>query len=341
MPSTLALISNMFADPRQRALAIGVWATMFALGMALGPLVGGVLLERFWWGSAFLVAVPVVGLVLATAPWLLPEYRAARGGPLDPASVGLSLLAMLATIYGLKEFARAGFAAAPALWMLAGFAGAALFVRRQRRLAYPLLDITLFSRGTLGAALVILLFGLVTVAGVMLLVSQYLQLVAGLSPLAAGAWMGPPALAMVLAGIAAPLLARRIRPAHVVAGALGLSSLGYLRLAAVDSGIGLLVGGFSLAYLGLGTIAALGTDLVVGAAPPDKAGSASAMSETAQELGVALGVALVGSLSTAVYRLRLDGLMSAGLPDDVRAVLADSLWAATAAADRLPADALE
>src|SRR5690554_5992484 len=143
MPSTLALISNMFADPRQRALAIGVWATMFALGMALGPLVGGALLERFWWGSAFLVAVPVVGLVLATAPWLLPEYRAARGGQLDPASVGLSLVAMLATVYGLKEFARLGLAAAPALWMLAGIAGAWLFLRRQRRLADPLLDVAL------------------------------------------------------------------------------------------------------------------------------------------------------------------------------------------------------
>ncbi|MGO1542594.1 MAG: MFS transporter [Luteimonas sp.] len=342
MPSTLALISNMFTDPRQRALAIGVWATMFALGMALGPLVGGVLLERFWWGSAFLVAVPVVVLVLATAPWLLPEYRAARGGRLDPASVALSLVAMLATVYGLKEFARAGPAVPPVLWMLAGIAGAWLFVRRQRRLVHPLLDMALFSGRIFGAALAILLFGLVAVAGVMLLVSQYLQLVAGLSPLAAGTWMGPPALAMVFAGIAAPLLARRVRPGLVVAGALGLSALGYMLLAAVDSGIGMVVAGFALAYLGLGTIAALGTNLVVGAAPPEKAGSASAMSETAQELGVAIGVALVGSLSATVYRLTLDEwVMPASLPDDLRAALGDSLWAATSVADRLPAEALE
>jgi len=341
MPSTLALISNMFADPRQRALAIGVWATMFALGMALGPLVGGMLLERFWWGSAFLVAVPVVGLVLAAAPWLLPEYRAPRGGPLDPASVGLSLVAMLATVYGLKEFARAGPAMPPTLWMLAGIAGAWLFVRRQRRLVHPLLDMALFSGRTFGVALVVLLFGLVAVAGIMLLVSQYLQLVAGLSPLAAGAWMGPPALAMVFAGIAAPLLARRIRPGYVVAGAMGLSALGYALLAFTGPGIAVVVTGFSLAYLGLGTIAALGTDLVVGAAPPEKAGSASAMSETAQELGVAVGVALVGSLSAAVYRLRLDDRMTASLPDDTRVALVDSLWAAASAADRLPPGVLD
>lgn len=341
MPSTLALISNMFLDPRQRALAIGVWATMFALGMALGPLVGGILLERFWWGAAFLVALPVVGLVLASAPWLLPEYRSARAGRLDPVSVGLSLVAMLATVYGLKEMARGGPVAAPALWMLAGAVGGALFVRRQRRLAHPLLDIGLFANRTFGVALVILLFGLVAVAGAMLLVSQYLQLVAGLSPLAAGAWMGPPALAMVFAGIAAPLLARRVRPGHVVAGALGLSAAGYLLLAAAGSGIGVVVAGFALAYLGLGTIAALGTELVVGAAPAEKAGSASAMSETAQELGVAAGVALLGSLATAVYRDRLDGGLPAGLTDEMRDAVNDSLWAAAALADRMPAEALE
>ncbi|MCD9033121.1 MFS transporter [Luteimonas sp. Y-2-2-4F] len=342
MPSTLALIGQLFPDPRRRALAIGIWATMFALGMAAGPLVGGALLARYDWGAAFLVAVPVTALVLATAPWLLPEHREPRAGRLDPASVALSLAAVLAAIHGLKELARQGPALAPLLWLAAGAAAAALFVRRQRRLAHPLLDLGLFSNRALSAALVVLLFGLVAVAGAMLAVSQYLQLVAGLSPLAAGAWMGPPALAMVCAGIAAPLLARRVRPGRVVAGALLLSAAGGALLAGMDAGSGLAsaVGGFALVYLGLGAIAALGTDLVVGAAPPARAGAAAALSETAQELGVALGVALLGSLATAIYRGRLAATLPPGLPADARRALDDGLWTAAAFAERLPPGAL-
>jgi MFS transporter, DHA2 family, multidrug resistance protein len=344
MPSTLALISTMFTDARQRALAIGVWATMFALGMAAGPVVGGLLLERFWWGSAFLVGVPVVGLLLVAAPLLLPEYRGPRGGPLDLSSVALSLLAILPAIYGLKETAKHGIGAGSALALVAGIVFAAAFVRRQHRLAVPLLDMSLFSSRTFSAALLVLLVGLVGVAGVMLLVTQYLQLVAGFPPLVAGMWMGPPALAMVSAGIAAPLVARRIRPGYVVAGALALSSAGYLLLARVDgssSGVAVVVTGFSLVYLGLGTLAALGTDLVVGAAPSDKAGSASAMSETVQELGVALGVATLGSLATAVYRGHIRNHAPADLPEDIYQAVGDSLWAVSSVADRVPGDLLE
>ncbi|HET8729054.1 MAG TPA: MFS transporter [Alphaproteobacteria bacterium] len=339
MPSTLALISNMFADHRQRALAIGVWATMFALGMAAGPVVGGLLLERFWWGAAFLVAVPVIGLLLVAAPFLLPEYRAPQSGRLDFISVWLSLVAMLPVIYGIKQIAKNGFAAGPLLAIAAGLAFAVLFVRRQRRLPNPLLDMDLFASRAFGVALVVLLVGLVAVGGTMLLVSQYLQLVAGLSSLVAGLWMGPPALAMVAAGIFAPLLARCIRPGYVVAGALGLSVVGYLMLARLDtdpSGIMIVVAGFSLAYLGLGTIAALGTDLVVGAAPPEKAGSAAAMSETVQDLGASLGIAGLGSLTTAVYRSQMADHLSGTLPESVHRALGDSLWAASSVAYHIP-----
>ena len=343
MPSTLALISNMFSDVRQRALAIGVWATMFALGMALGPVVGGVLLERFWWGSAFLVAVPVVAVLLIAAPLLLPEYRARRSGPLDFASVLLSLAAVLPAVYGVKEIAKAGLEPVSVLALVLGGLLTIAFVRRQQRLADPLLDMRLFGSRTFSAALIVLLVGLVGVSGVMLLVTQYLQLVAGLSPLAAGLWMGPPALAMVLAGIVAPLLARRIRPGYVVGAALMLSTLGYWLLATVEvdaNGVGLAIAGFSLVYLGLGTIAALGTDLVVGAAPSEKAGSASAMSEMVQELGVALGVALLGSLATFVYRAQISEIMADGVAADVSGVVEDSLWATVSAGERLPAGLL-
>jgi DHA2 family multidrug resistance protein-like MFS transporter len=344
MPSTLALITNMFADPRQRPLGFGIWATMFALGMALGPIVGGVLLGHFWWGAAFLIAVPVLGLLLLLAPVLLPEYRASQAGRLDLASVGLSLAAMLPVIYGIKQVAKDGFGLQPLGVIATGLIFAALFVGRQQRLADPLLDMSLFANRAVSIALIILLFGLVAVGGTMLLVTQYLQLVAGLSPFAAGLWMGPPALAMVAAGVLAPLIARRVRPGFVVAGALGLSAVGYLLLTQLDnsaSGIVIVVTGFSLAYLGLGTIAALGTDLVVGSAPADKAGSASAMSETVQDLGVSLGIAVLGSLATALYRGQMLERMPEYLDRDARDAVGDSLWAAISVTSELPPGLIE
>lgn len=344
MPSTLALITNMFADPRQRALGFGIWATMFALGMAMGPVVGGVLLEHFWWGAAFLIAVPVVGLLLVLAPVLLPDYRASQAGRLDLASVGLSLAAMLPVVYGIKQIAKGGFGLQPVGAITVGLIFATVFVRRQRRLADPLLDMSLFASRAFSVALIVLLFALVAVGGTMLLVTQYLQLVAGFSPLVAGLWMGPPALAMVAAGVAAPLIARRVRPGFVVAGALGLSVLGYLMLTQLDngaSGVAIVVAGFSLAYLGLGTIAALGTDLVVGSAPADKAGSASAMSETVQDLGVSLGIAVLGSLATALYRRTMLDRIPESLGHDARQAVGDSLWAASSVAADLPPGLLE
>ncbi|RJL20770.1 MFS transporter [Paracoccus siganidrum] len=344
MPSTLALISTLFADPRQRALAIGVWATMFALGMAMGPVVGGVVLAHFWWGAAFLLAVPVVGLLLLLAPVLLPEYRAPNAGRIDLASVALSLAAMLPVIYGIKQIAKDGLGAEAVGAAVMGAVFAVVFVRRQRQLADPLLDLELFRNRAFTAALVVLLFGLVAVGGTMLLVTQYLQLVAGFSPLVAGLWMGPPALAMVAAGIGAPLIARHVRPGIVVAGALGLSVVGYLLLARLGNdhaGLATVVTGFSLAYLGLGTIAALGTDLVVGSAPAEKAGSASALSETVQDLGASLGIAVLGSFATAIYRRTMLERLPDDTPETLREAVADSLWAASAVAPDLPGGLIE
>jgi DHA2 family multidrug resistance protein-like MFS transporter len=341
MPSTLALISNMFLRRGEKALAIGVWATMFAFGMAVGPVLGGLLLQHFWWGSAFLAAVPVVLLVLVGAPLLLPEYRAENAGRIDLLSVVLSLAGIVPVIYGIKQMAIGEFLYLPLLAMVFGSFVLTLFVRRQQRLDDPLLDLQLFRSAGFTVALIILLVGWIAVAGIMLLVTQYLQLVAQLSPLQAGLWLGPPALAQVAAGIAAPLLARYVRPAFVAAYALLISVAGFVVLSFVSSaghGIGLVVTGFSLAYVGLGAIAALGTDLVIGAAPEAKAGSASALSETVQDLGVSLGIAALGSLSTAIYRADLLAQPLAELSAEVNSALTDSLWSAMAVKSQVPAD---
>jgi DHA2 family multidrug resistance protein-like MFS transporter len=343
MPSTLALISNMFTDARQRALAIGVWATMFALGMAAGPVVGGLLLESFWWGSAFLVAFPVVAVVLLAAPVLLPEYRAPRSGRVDLLSVALSLASVLPIVYAIKHIAVDGLDALTAAAAAAGTVFAVVFVRRQRRLIDPLLDIGLFASRAFSAALAVLLVGLVGVGGAMFLVTQHLQLVEELSPLAAGAWMGPPALMMFIAAIAAPLIARCVRPGYVVAATLALSTLGYLLLGYVQGvgSIAIVMIGFGLVYLGLGAVAALGTDLVVGAAPPAKAGSAAAMSETVQELGLAVGVTVLGSLAAAIYRDRISTTpLPADLPADVTERVRQSLAGAVSTPE-LPSAVLD
>jgi MFS transporter, DHA2 family, multidrug resistance protein len=324
MPSTLSLISNMFPDTRQRAVAIGVWATMFAFGMAAGPVAGGALVDRFWWGAAFLIAVPVAGVVLVGARALLPEYADPNAGHLDMSSVALSLAAILPVIYAVKNLAAYGPGAHTTVLLVAGLAAGVLFVRRQRRLSSPLLDVTLFTDRTFSAALAVLLIGLIGVGGTMYLVTQYLQLVEGLTPAAAGMWMGPPALAMFVAAIGAPLVARRVRPGAVMATTLGISVIGYLLLVGAGMGdITPVVVGFAFVYLGLGAIAALGTDMVVGAAPPTRSGSAAAMSESVQELGIAVGVALLGSLAAAIYRAQT--IASAGMTPEVADRLTDSL----------------
>lgn len=305
MPSTLSLISNMFRDVRQRAVAIGVWAMMFALGMAAGPVVGGALVDRFWWGAPFLIAVPVAVLVLVGSRTLLPEYADPNAGRLDLTSVVLSLAAILPVIYAVKDMAAYGPTVRTAALLVAGLAMGVAFVRRQRGLAAPLLDISLFNERAFSAALTVLLIGLAGVGGTMYLVTQYLQLVEGLTPAVAGLWMGPPAMAMFAAAIGAPLVARRVRPGTVMAATLGASVIGYALLGTAEPGQPLaVVTGFAFVYLGLGAIAALGTDIVVGAAPAARSGSAAAMSETVQELGIAVGVALLGSLTTLIYRSR-------------------------------------
>jgi len=337
-PSTLALISNMFLDPDQRAFAIGVWATSFAAGAAIGPLAGGVLLEFFWWGSVFLLAVPVMALLLVLGPVLLPEFRDPEAGRLDLLSAALSLAAVLLVIYGLKQFAQDGAGWLPALSIVAGLAVGAAFVDRQRKLADPLTDLRLFRIPAFVAALVAFLFSIFVIAGIFLFIAQYLQLVLGLSPLVAGLWTVPSAGGLVAGSMLAPLIARRVRPAFVMAGGLALSAVGFGMLTQVEaaSGLAVLVAGSVVLALGAAPVGTLATDLIVGTAPPERAGAASAISETGAELGGALGIAILGSIGTAVYRHQAAAAFPPGVPPESVEAARDTLGGAVAAAGELP-----
>jgi len=320
-PSTLSLIRNMFADPRQRTVAVSVWITSFSVGGAIGPLLGGILLEWFWWGSVFLLAVPVMALLLVLGPLLLPEFRDPGAGRLDLLSAALSVAAVLAVIYGLKQVTRDGIRWLPAVSIVAGLAAGSAFVRRQRRLADPLLDLRLFRSAVFTAALTTNLLSFFVGFGTLLFITQYLQLVLGLSPLAAGLWMLPSSAGFVAGSMLTPVLARRFRPAVVLVGPAGLA---------------ILVTGSVVFSLGLAPVDTLTTDLVVGSAPPERAGAASALSETAAEFGGALGIAILGVIGTRVYRSQLDGALPPGILPRAAAAARDTLGGAVAAVGHLP-----
>ncbi|HEX2028823.1 MAG TPA: MFS transporter, partial [Nitriliruptorales bacterium] len=219
-PSTLSLIFNMFRDPRQRSVAIGIWITSFSAGGAVGPLLGGVLLEHFWWGSVFLLPLPVMGLLLVLGPWVLPEFRDPDAGRLDLLSAGMSLTAVLAVIFALKQAAQDGWGTLPTAAVVVGLVVGALFVRRQRRLDDPLIDVSLFRVATFSASLATNVLGVFVAFGYFLFVAQYLQLVLGLSPLQAGWWSLPAAVGFIVGSNLAPRFVHRVRPGGVLAGAL-------------------------------------------------------------------------------------------------------------------------
>jgi DHA2 family multidrug resistance protein-like MFS transporter len=304
MPSTLALISNMFRDPKQRGTAIAVWMSCFMGGMVIGPVVGGLLLSVAWWGAVFLLGVPVMVLLLVTAPALLPEYRDEHAGRLDLASVALSLVTILPIVFALKEITKQGLSTSTVVVLLAGAGAGVVFVRRQRRLADPMLDLSLFRNRTFAAALCIMLVGALTMGGVFMLVSQYLQLVEGLTAAQAGLALVPQAGAVVVGSLIAPRLARRFRPEFVLGFGMLVAAGGILLFTQLEDGNGvvLVVLGMSVAAFGMGPQGVLGTEMVIGSVPARKAGAASAMSETSGEFGIAMGIALFGSIGTAVYR---------------------------------------
>ena len=337
-PSTLSLIRNMFLDPGQRTMAISVWVTSYSVGGAIGPLLGGVLLEYFWWGSVFLLGVPVMLLLLVLGPVLLPEFRDPEAGRLDLLSAGLSLAAVLLVIYGLKRLAQDGLGWQPAVAIVAGVTIGVLFVRRQRALADPLIDLRLFRIPAFSASLASYTLGTLVAFGAYIFIAQYLQLVLGLSPLHAGLATVPSMLAFVAGSMVVPAMAQRFRPAHLMGAGMLIGAAGFAVLTQVDKtgGLPMLIAGSIIYSLGISPVVILATDLIVGSAPVERAGAASAISETSSELGGALGIAIFGSIGTAVYRMAMWDAIPGALAPEAREAARSTLGGAVAVANQLP-----
>ncbi|HMI05210.1 MAG TPA: MFS transporter [Pedobacter sp.] len=339
-PSTLSLIRNMFHDDRQRTAAIGIWIASYSAGGAIGPLAGGFMLEYFWWGSVFLIGVPVMLLLLLLGPILLPEFKDPDPGRLDLASTLLSLAAVLSIIYGLKQIAAGETDWMTILIIFAGVLLSAVFIRRQKKLTHPMIDLQLFGNRTFSSALLIYGLGGFFMFGSFFFTSQYLQLVLGLSPLQAGLWLLPTFFAFIGGSLLVPKLVRNSKPALVMAVGLAVGAVGFALLAAVriDSGLYIMVTAGVVYCFGLAPVFTLTTDYIIGSAPPEKAGMASAISETSAEFGAATGIAILGSICTAIYRTKMSNDLSYGISPEAAKIARDTLGGAMAEAEKLPAE---
>ncbi|MER5556312.1 MFS transporter [Streptomyces sp. NPDC002793] len=336
MPSTLALIRNLFHDPRERSLAVGIWGAMASAGAAVGPVVGGLLLEHFWWGSVFLINLPVMAVLVVVGLRMIPESKNPAPGPWDLTSVGLSLIGMIGVVYAIKEAAAHGPSWGAGVAAVGGALALAWFVRRQLRLPAPLLDMRLFHhRGFSGAVLADLLT-ILGLSGIVFFLSQFLQLVQGRGPLEAGLAELPAAVGAVTAGLLAGRVARRWSVRSVVAVGLGAIGVSLAMVTVIHKETGYPLIGVLLLVVGVGAGFAftVTSDVILSSVPKEQAGSASAVSETAYELGAALGIALLGSIVTGVYQ-------GFGTPEGVPAAAAsaahESLGGAVETAEHLPA----
>ncbi|MFD9127378.1 MFS transporter [Kitasatospora sp. NPDC059571] len=337
MPSTLALIRSLFHDPGQRQRALGVWGGALTGGATLGPVVGGLLLDHFWWGSVFLATVPVMALIPLVAPLLLPERRSAQAGPFDLLGAVLSIAAMLPLVYGVKTLAVDGRHPLPAAAVAVGLLFGAALVVRLRRAAHPLLDPRLFRIRAFRGAITVNTVAMFAMMGFTLFTSQYLQLVKGLSPLSAALWALLPSVGVGAAVGTVGALAGKVRPGRLMTAGFLVAAAGFALMsrAGVDSPLWVVLTAAGVIAAGSVSTMTLTAEMVLAAAPAEQSGAASATSETASELGSSLGIAVLGSVGAAVYGARLDGRLPGGLPADAARAAHDTLGGAVTVAARL------
>jgi len=305
MPSTLALIRSVFEDREERRLAVAIWATTLTVGSALGPLIGGVLLEFFSWGSIFLLAVPVLVPLLILGPCLLPESERDASGALDPLSIVQSMVALGALVYGIKHIASEGLDGLALVAFAIGMATGWLFVRRQLRLPVPLMDLALFHNKAFSGSVVINLMSLAFLIGFVFFATQFLQIILHMSPLNASLALVPGQIMAIIVGMLVVPIAQRVSVHLLVPILLAFTGAAFLLVASQGSSLTVLVVAFALLNIGVGAIATVSNDVILSAAPPSKAGAASAISETAYEVGVVLGTTVLGGLVTVHYRSTL------------------------------------
>jgi DHA2 family multidrug resistance protein-like MFS transporter len=338
MPSTLALIRNMFHDEKQRRTAIAIWSAGTMSGIALGPVLSGVLLNHFWWGSVFLINVPFMVLLLALAPVLVPEFRAPQAGRFDLISSVLSFGAVLPAIYGIKEIAASGMDFSRCLWIAVGVAVGAAFIVRQARSSAPMIDLRLFRGRGFTGSVGMNLVALFAIVGFAIFTTQYLQSVLGMSPLTAALWSLVPMAGTGAAATVTQVLVQRIDRAHVAAGGFLISAAGFAALTQLHarSPLAFVLIAATIYAFGIVGVMTVGNELIMGAVPPERAGAAAAVVETATEFGAALGIAILGSVGIAAYRSNLVASAPPGTPPTALAAARDTLGGAITAADRLP-----
>ncbi len=335
MPSTLAIIRDLFVDAAQRAKAVSVWSAVLAGGVGLGPVLAGLLLDRYFWGSVFLVNVPVMLALLAVGPLVLPESHDPEAR-VDLVSAVLSLAAILPFVYVLKSVAAGGWSASLGAYAAVGLLAVVAFLRRQRSVAHPMVDLRLFAWRGFGGSIVVQLVGMFALMGNSILVTQYLQSVLGMSALTAALWSLVPSVVVAGAAPASVALAARHGRPRVMAGALLVAAAGLLamRLTGVDTGVGGILVAQTLVAIGLVAVTALVTEYAIGIAPAQRAGSVSALVETVGELGGALGMAVLGSIVAARYAAAIDAL-TVDVPPAAREAARRTLGEAVGVAEQL------
>jgi MFS transporter, DHA2 family, multidrug resistance protein len=302
MPSTLALIRSVFEDREERRLAVAIWATTLTVGSALGPLVGGVLLEFFSWGAIFLLAVPVLVPLLVLGPLLLPESERDASGPLDPISILQSMVALGAIVYGIKYSASNGIDRMALTAFAVGAIAGCSFVRRQLQLPVPLMDLRLFRSGAFSGSVAINLMSLAFLVGFVFFTTQFLQIVLQMSPLSASLALVPGQIMAIVMGMAVVPVAQRLQVHVLIPILMAFAGAAFFLVASMGSSLAVLVVAFALLNIGVGAIATVSNDVILSAVPPAKAGAASAISETAYEVGVVMGTTVLGGVVTAYYR---------------------------------------